>query len=255
METRQELRAAAPSASVDPAEVERFDRLAARWWDDQGPLAPLHRLNPARLKFIRDRSARHFRRDPLRARPLEGLRALDIGCGGGLIAEPMARLGARVSAIDAAPDAIDVARGHARAAELSIDYRHATAEELAEVKESYDLVLALEVVEHVADLEAFLAAVARLVKPGGLLILATINRTPMAFAQAIVAAEYVLGWLPRGTHQWSRFVRPSELARALRPHGIAITAFTGLSYRVLRDDWVETPDLDVNYMACAARDP
>ena len=244
----------ARSASVDPAELARFAAIAEAWWDPAGKFKPLHRLNPVRLGFIRDRLAARLGRDPLSPRPLEGLRLLDIGCGGGLIAEPMARLGAEVTGIDAAQRNIAVARHHAEASGLAIDYRCATAEALAEAGEAFDAVLALEVVEHVADLDGFLAACARLTRPGGALIAATLNRTPQAFALAILGAEYLLGWLPRGTHHWRKFVRPSELARGLRSHGVAIRALTGISYNPLADRWRLSGDLAVNYMAYAERD-
>ncbi len=214
------------SASVDPGEVAKFAALAGEWWDPAGTFAPLHRLNPARLTFIRDRIAAHAGRDPLAERPLAGLRVLDIGCGGGLLCEPMARLGAAVTGIDAAEKNVAVAAEHAAEAGLDIDYRHSTAEALAaearaaETRSAeigagngagFDLVLNMEVVEHVADVAAFLQASAALVAPGGAMALATLNRTPKSFALAIVGAEYVLRWLPRGTHDWRRFLRPSEL--------------------------------------------
>jgi len=238
---------------VDPAELARFAAMAEAWWDPAGKFKPLHRFNPVRLGFIRDRLAARLGRDPLSPRPLDGLRLLDIGCGGGLIAEPMARLGATVTAIDAAARNVGVARHHAAESGLAIDYRCAAAEDLAAAGESFDAVLSLEVVEHVADLDGFLAACAQLTRPGGALIVATLNRTPQAFALAIVGAEYVLGWLPRGTHQWRKFVRPSELARGLRPHGVAIRELTGVSYSPLADRWSLGSDLGVNYMAYAER--
>jgi 2-polyprenyl-6-hydroxyphenyl methylase / 3-demethylubiquinone-9 3-methyltransferase len=241
------------SPSVDPAEIARFAQLSASWWDDHGPFAPLHRLNPARLKVIRDHAVRHFARDGMSMRPLAGLDAVDVGCGGGLIAEPLARMGARVVAIDAGEDALGAARSHAEEAGLTIDYRLASAEALAQSGARFDLVVCLEVVEHVADLDGFLAAIASLVRPGGLAVLATINRTPEAFALAIIGAEYILGWLPRGTHDWRRFVRPSELARGLRRHRIEVGAMTGLAYRPFSDVWVETTNLSVNYMIVATR--
>ena len=245
----------APGPSVDSAEIERFSRLSASWWDERGPFAPLHRLNPARLKLIRDHAARHFGRDPRSLTPLAGLDVVDVGCGGGLIAEPLARMGARVTAIDAGEDVLAAARAHGAASALAIDYRLSSAEALAETGVRFDLVIALEIVEHVADLDGFLEAIARLVRPGGAVVMATINRTPEAFALAIVGAEYVLGWLPRGTHDWRKFVRPSELARGLRRDGVEIQVLTGLAYRPLRDAWVESANLSVNYMAFATRPP
>jgi 2-polyprenyl-6-hydroxyphenyl methylase/3-demethylubiquinone-9 3-methyltransferase len=236
------------AASVDPAELAKFAALAASWWDPAGQFAPLHRLNPVRLGFVRDRAAARFGRDPRAGRPLAGLRLLDIGCGGGLLAEPLARLGAAVTAIDAGARNIAVARLHAEQAGLAIDYRVTAAETLAESPERFDIVLAMEVVEHVADLDAFLGAAVALLAPGGLLFLATINRTAKAFALAVVGAEYVLRWLPRGTHDWRRFVRPSELAAALRRHGAAPLEIRGVAYQPLADRWALSADLDVNYM-------
>jgi 2-polyprenyl-6-hydroxyphenyl methylase/3-demethylubiquinone-9 3-methyltransferase len=240
-------------SSVDPGEIARFEAMAAEWWDPHGKFAPLHKFNPVRLGWIRERLVARFGRDPAALRPLEGLRILDIGCGGGLVAEPMARLGAEVVAVDASARNVEIARTHARQGGVEVDYRCGTAEALAEAGERFDAVLSLEVVEHVADPAAFLASCASLVAPGGALVVATINRTPQAFALAIVGAEYVLRWLPRGTHRWSKFVRPSEVAAALRPTGLEIEAFTGLTYNPLSDRWRLGRDLGVNYMAFATR--
>jgi 2-polyprenyl-6-hydroxyphenyl methylase/3-demethylubiquinone-9 3-methyltransferase len=241
------------AATVDPAEISRFEAIAAEWWDPEGKFRPLHRLNPVRLAWMRERLARHFGRGADTLKPLAGLSLLDIGCGGGIVAEPMARLGARVTAIDAAARNVEVAKLHARQSGLAIDYRHAAAEDLARAGERFDVVLALEVIEHVADVDVFLGAAATLTAPGGALVAATLNRTPQAFLLAIVGAEYVLGWLPRGTHDWRRFVRPSELAAGLRPRSLAVREFTGLRYDPLADSWRETSDLSVNYMAWATR--
>jgi len=250
----QDSETIAEGASVDAAEVARFAALAETWWDPKGKMAPIHKLNPARLGYIRDRLVAHFGRDAAAVRPFTGLRLLDVGCGGGLLAEPMARLGADVVAIDAARTNIEVARLHAAESGLEIDYRHTTVEALAAAGEQFDAVLSLEVVEHVADIGAFLGACAAALKPGGAMILATLNRTPKAFALAIVGAEYVLRWLPRGTHDWRKFVKPSELGRHLRAHGLAIEDLTGLAYNPLNDKWSTAPrDLDVNYMAFASK--
>jgi 2-polyprenyl-6-hydroxyphenyl methylase / 3-demethylubiquinone-9 3-methyltransferase len=238
----------------DPAELERFAALADRWWDETGPLAPLHKLNPVRLAYIRDRICLRLGRDPLAEQPLAGLYALDVGCGGGLLCEPLARLGATVTGIDLTPESIDVAGRHARAAGLAIDYRVAAAEELVAERRRFDLVCAVEVVEHVADQEGFLQACAALVAPRGGMVLATLNRTFRAFALGIVAAEYVLGWLPRGTHSWQRFVRPSEAARALRQAGLRIEDLTGVFYDPLRDRFGLSRDPAVNYMLFTRRD-
>ena len=243
------------SPSADPKEIERFDALAGDWWDETGPMAPLHKLNPLRLTFIRDRICAHHGLDARARTPLKGLRVLDIGCGGGLLSEPLARMGAEVTGIDLAPASIEGAKRHAAFARLTIDYRNASVDDLADAGERFDLVCAMEVVEHVADQPAFLKSAASLVQPaaagGGGLVMATLNRTVSSFALGIVAAEYVLGWLPKGTHSWSRFVRPSEAARALRSGGLKIENLTGVAYDPLRDRFRLTPDPAVNYMLFA----
>ncbi len=240
-------------ASVDAEEIAKFAALAEEWWDPAGKFRALHRFNPTRLGFIRDRVAAHHGRDPLKGRPLDGLAVLDIGCGGGLLAEPLTRLGARVTAIDAAERTVKIAAQHARDGSLAIDYRHATAEQLAEAGEAYDVVLNMEIVEHLADVAAFFVASCALVKPGGLMVVATLNRTPKAFLMAIVGAEYVLGWLPRGSHDWRRFLRPSELAAELRANAMEVSELTGVSYNPLADTWHLSRDLGVNYMVLAAK--
>jgi 2-polyprenyl-6-hydroxyphenyl methylase / 3-demethylubiquinone-9 3-methyltransferase len=241
------------AASIDPAEIARFSAMAEEWWDPTGKFRPLHQLNPARLRFIRDRLAGHFGRDALGPTPLAGLRVLDIGCGGGLVSEPMARLGATVVGVDASEKNVNIARAHAEQGGLSIDYRNEAAEDLAAAGERFDVVLALEVIEHVADIGSFLGACAQLARPGGALVFSTLNRTPQSFLFGIVGAEYVLRWLPRGTHQWDRFVRPSELAAALRPHALSITALEGLTYQPLAERWRLSRDLSVNYLAFAVK--
>lgn len=247
------------ASTVDAAEVERFSRIAEEWWDEGGKFAPLHRLNPARIGFIRDRVAAHYGRDPLDfgpdgAGPLRGLSLLDIGCGGGLVCEPMARLGATVTGIDASDRNIGVARLHAERMGLAVDYRAATAETLRAEDKRYDVVLALEIVEHVADVDLFLACCAALVKPGGVLILSTLNRTTKAFALAIVGAEYVLRWLPRGTHDWRKFLKPSEVARGLRAAGLTVEKLAGIVYSPITGRWrIDAHDLDVNYMLLATK--
>jgi len=246
--------AAAPAKSVDPGEVERFAAMAEAWWDPHGQFRALHQLNPVRVGYIRDRVAARFGRDPLKPRPLADLRILDLGCGGGLLAEPMARLGAQVVGADAAERNIGVAIAHARQSGLDIDYRHATAEALAGAGESFDVILCMEVVDHVADLGSFLDSCGGMLRPGGLLFAATLNRTVKAFALAVVGAEYLLRWLPRGTHDWRKFVRPHELARLLRGAGLRVTEATGVGYAPLRDAWSLSRDLDVNYMVVAAKD-
>jgi 2-polyprenyl-6-hydroxyphenyl methylase/3-demethylubiquinone-9 3-methyltransferase len=243
---------ASPHAStVDPAEIARFAALADDWWDPNGRFKPLHRFNPVRLGFIRDRLVGHFGRDPAALTPFTGLRLLDVGCGGGLIAEPMARLGATVTGIDATDKNIRVAALHAARAGLDIDYRCEAAEDLAARGERFDVVLNLEVVEHVVAVEPFIAACSQLLAPGGAMIVATLNRTAKAWALAIVGAEYILGWLPRGTHRWEKFVRPAELAAALRHNRLDIAELTGVSYDPLAGEWSLSRDLAVNYMVFA----
>jgi 2-polyprenyl-6-hydroxyphenyl methylase / 3-demethylubiquinone-9 3-methyltransferase len=239
--------------TADPDDIDRFAAQSAGWWDPEGSFRPLHRLNPVRLQFVRRELLASFGCDARALRPFEGLRLLDIGCGGGLVAEPMARLGFAVTGIDAAAPAIDVAREHAAASGLAIDYRFATAEQIVAAGERFDAVLALEILEHVADREAFFAAIGALVRPGGAFIGATLNRTAQSFALAIIGAEYLLGWLPRGTHDWNRFVRPSEFVRGLRRHGFTVTRLAGLSYEWRRGEWAEADDLSVNYMVAATR--
>lgn len=239
--------------SIDPVEVDRFARLAAEWWNPRGKFRPLHTFNPVRLGYIRRVGGEHFGRSASDPRPFAGLRFLDIGCGGGLVCEPMARLGAEMVGIDPATTNIEVAKLHAAQSGLSIDYRTSTAEALAAAGETFDVVLCLEVVEHVADVPHFLGTCAALVRPGGLLLVATINRTAKAFALAIVGAEYVLGWLPRGTHTYDRLVRPDEIETPIRATGLRILERTGVAYDPLRDRWSESRDTDVNYMVLAAR--
>ena len=243
----------APAASIDPAEIARFSAMAEEWWDPTGKFRPLHALNPPRLQFLRDRLAGHFGTDPLGPAPLAGVRLLEIGCGGGLISEPMARLGATVVGVDASERNIASATHHAAQSGLAIDYRCSSAEDLAAAGESFDAVLALEIIEHVADIGSFVSACAELVRPGGAAVFSTLNRTPQSYLLGIVGAEYVLRWLPVGTHQWNRFVRPSELAAALRPHGLTITAMDGLSYQPMQQRWRLSKDLSVNYLAFAVK--
>jgi 2-polyprenyl-6-hydroxyphenyl methylase/3-demethylubiquinone-9 3-methyltransferase len=213
-------------------------------------MRPLHRLNPVRLEFLRDHLAAHFGRDPKAAQPFAGLSLLDIGCGAGLLCEPMTRLGFAVTGIDAAANNVEAARRHAETMGLAVDYRVGLPEE---VSGQFDVVLAMEVIEHVADVPAFMAAVAALARPGGAVLASTLNRTAKAFALAIVGAEYVLRWLPRGTHQWRKFLRPSEFASAMRASGIDPVAFEGVAYEPLQDRWQRTRSLDVNYMIYATR--
>jgi 2-polyprenyl-6-hydroxyphenyl methylase/3-demethylubiquinone-9 3-methyltransferase len=239
--------------SVDPGELQKFERMAAEWWNPDGKFKPLHKFNPVRLGYVRDKVAAHFGRDARAPKPLAGLRLLDIGCGGGLLSEPMARLGADVVGADPARGNIEMARLHAAQSGLAIDYRATTAEALAAAGESFDVVLAMEVVEHVADRDGFVAACARLLRPGGLTIIATINRTPKAYALAIVGAELVLRWLPRGTHDYKKLVRPGELEASLQQAGLTAIDRTGVTYNPLADSWRLSPDMDVNYMIAAEK--
>lgn len=248
----------ATDPSVDPVEVERFAALSERWWDRHGAFRALHALNPVRIAYVRDAlvagSPPDARADGAAAlKPLAGLRLLDVGCGGGLMAEPLCRLGADVVAVDAAEANVRAARHHAEERGLEIDYRHATAEALAAAGERFDAVLALEIVEHVADLDAFADACASLVKPGGTLVVATLNRTLAAYALAIVAAERILGWLPAGSHDWSRFVRPAEMVRLLRRHGLSVADMRGMVYNPLAGGWTTSSNLAVNYIVHAKK--
>jgi 2-polyprenyl-6-hydroxyphenyl methylase / 3-demethylubiquinone-9 3-methyltransferase len=244
----------APAArNLDPAEVERFRRMADEWWDPRGKFKPLHKLGPTRLTFVRDEIMLHFQLQSGGLKPLKGLSILDIGCGGGLVSEPMSRMGAIVTGIDPGEENIAAARAHAEPQGLSINYRTAMAEDLASEGLTFDAVVCLEVVEHVPDVGAFLKTCTSLVRPGGMIVLSTINRNIKSYALAIVAAEYVLGWLPRGTHQWERFVTPDELARFISAAGLEAPRFSGMSFDPLRDQWSLSSDTDVNYLAAAAK--
>jgi 2-polyprenyl-6-hydroxyphenyl methylase/3-demethylubiquinone-9 3-methyltransferase len=240
-------------STIDAAEVERFSALAAEWWNPNGKFRPLHKFNPVRLAYIRDQVAVRFGRDPREARPFEGLRFLDIGCGGGLLCEPMARLGAEVVGADASATNIEVAKLHAAESGVTIDYRATTAEDLADAGEKFDVILNMEVVEHVADIDLFIGKCGEMVKPGGIMFVATINRTLKALGLAIVGAEYVLRWLPRGTHQFGRLVRPEELEKALAGAGLTVVDRTGVVYNLLSDRWQPSRDMDVNYMVLAEK--
>lgn len=242
-----------PGSTVDDEEVARFARLADTWWDPRGKMGVLHKFNPVRLAFIRDAACRKFVRDSKKLDCLKGLRMLDIGCGGGLLSEPLARLGASVIGADPAEANIEVAKLHARQSGLEVDYRMTTAEALADAGEKFDIVLAMEVVEHVADVELFIARCAEMVRPDGLMVVATLNRTLKSFGLAIVGAEYILGWLPRGTHKWDKFVTPNELEIALELAGMEVTDESGVLYNPLADRWQLTSDMDVNYMVVAER--
>jgi 2-polyprenyl-6-hydroxyphenyl methylase/3-demethylubiquinone-9 3-methyltransferase len=241
--------AQAQGSSVDPKEVDFFARIAAEWWDPRGKFAPLHKFNPVRLSFIREEAVDRFGRDPSARTPFEGLRLLDIGCGGGLLSEPMRRLGFSVTGVDASERNVGTAKAHAEQMGLSIDYRCATAEALLEEGAGpFDVVLNMEVIEHVADPRAYLRDTARLVAPGGLMILATLNRTLKALAMAKIGAEYVLRWLPRGAHDWNRFLKPDEIRGFLEGEPVRVEGPFGVSYNPLADRWSISADTDVNYM-------
>ncbi|MGC2777792.1 MAG: bifunctional 2-polyprenyl-6-hydroxyphenol methylase/3-demethylubiquinol 3-O-methyltransferase UbiG [Bradyrhizobium sp.] len=239
-----------PGSTVDPAEIAKFSKLSETWWDPKGKMAPLHKINPLRLTYIRDAACRKFERNAKSLNCLSGLRMLDIGCGAGLLCEPFTRLGAQVVGVDPSASNIAAARLHAEKGHLSIDYRCTTVEEM-DLRERFDIVLAMEVVEHVTDVSAFLGRCAALLKPGGLMVVSTLNRNWKSFALAIVGAEYVLRWLPRGTHQWNKFVTPDELTKCLLDNRLVITEQSGVVYSPFADRWSLSPDMDVNYMMVA----
>lgn len=246
--------ATAPGAerdTVDPAEVARFERIARTWWDPDGAMKTLHKFNPVRLAYIRDHVCEALGRDPRSRSPLGGLRLLDVGCGGGLLSEPLARLGAEVTGIDPAPTNVEVATLHAERSGVPVTYRRTTVEDLVAAGERFDVVLAMEVVEHVSDVDLFVRTCCTAVKPGGFLFMATLNRTKRAFALAIVGAEYVLGWLPRGTHQWEKFVTPEELSAAIAAGGLRVEDEKGVIYNPFTGRWSLSSDMAVNYMVLA----
>lgn len=242
------------ATTIDPAEVAKFEAMAAEWWDPEGKFKPLHLMNPCRLDYITTQIAAEFGRDLAGQKPFAGLRILDIGCGGGLLSEPMARLGAEVVGVDAAARNIPVAALHAAQAGLAIDYRVGTAEDLAAAGERFDVVLNMEVVEHVADPQAYLAACARLLRPGGLMVLSTLNRTARSFAMAIIGAEWVMRWLPKGTHDWARFITPDEVYALIRGAGLDPVDRKGMVFDPLRWSWSLSPrDLSCNYVTASVR--
>lgn len=250
---------AAQQPTLDPAEVRRFDALAAEWWDPNGPMRALHRLGPTRMAFVRDAATTHFGLTGAGVsgsglKPLAGLRALDIGCGAGLVAEPLARLGADVTAIDPSEASIGVATAHASEQGLAITYRSSRAEDLAAEGATFDLVTCLEVIEHIPDVRAFLTVAAKLVRPGGLLVASTLNRTLKSYALGIVAAEYILRWAPIGAHQWERFITPDELRAHFQAVGLVAPTLSGMVYSPFNDTWsLSSSDLDINYIAATAR--
>jgi len=239
--------------TINPDEIAKFAAMADEWWDPKGKFKPLHKFNPVRLGYVRDNAIRHFGKDASLRRPLEGLRVLDIGCGGGLLSEPLARLGASVTGIDAGEKNIAIAKVHAEQSGLAIDYRAVTAESVAAAGERFDIVLNMEVVEHVDNVPLYMKSCAELTAPGGLMFTASINRTPRAFALAVVGAEYVLGWLPRGTHDYRKFLTPDEIAALLKRNGLKVIEKVGVVFHPLADEWRQSRDTGINYMVLAER--
>lgn len=255
MMNKQEMTGEAFGPSLDAAEVEKFERMAAEWWDPHGKFKPLHQMNPVRLEYIVRQVAGRFGRDRRAPRPFEGLRLLDIGCGGGLLSEPMARMGAEVVGADAAARNIPVARLHAEQSGLRIDYRHATAEQVAAGGERFDAVLNMEVIEHVADPPAYLRSIHALLKPGGLHVCSTLNRNPKSYLFAIVGAEQVMRWLPQGTHDWRKFITPDELFEMMRKAGLRPVDRMGMVFNPLTWSWrLSETDLSVNYVTASVRE-
>ncbi|PCD76404.1 bifunctional 2-polyprenyl-6-hydroxyphenol methylase/3-demethylubiquinol 3-O-methyltransferase UbiG [Pseudothioclava arenosa] len=240
--------------TIDPAEVAKFEAMAAEWWDPTGKFKPLHLMNPVRLDYITQQIAAQFGRDLKAPQPFKGLRLLDIGCGGGLLSEPMARLGAEVVGADAAPRNIPVAQLHAEQSGLEIDYRNCAAEDIAATDERFDVVLAMEIIEHVADTQGFTDTCAELLKPGGLMVMSTLNRNPKSFMAAIVGAEWVMRWLPKGTHEWSKFITPDELYALIRNAGLDAVDRKGMVFNPLTFGWkLCERDLSVNYAVAAVK--
>jgi 2-polyprenyl-6-hydroxyphenyl methylase/3-demethylubiquinone-9 3-methyltransferase len=253
MSAQNSAQSPAHDATLDAEEVRRFSRIAAEWWDPLGKFRPLHQIGPPRLSFIRNAAIAHFDRDTTGLRPLAGLTALDIGCGGGLVSEPLSRMGAKVTGIDPSERNIAIAKGHAEPQGIAIDYRAVRVEDLVAAGETFDIVACLEVVEHVPDVGKFITECASLVRPGGLAIFSTLNRTFKSWALAILGAEYVLGWLPRGTHQWDRFVTPEEMTAYASSAGLTGQRFEGIVYKPFQDQWSLAPDTDVNYLVSMSK--
>ena len=242
-----------PLSTLDPGEVEKFSKLAAEWWNPKGKMGVLHKFNPVRLTWIKEQVCARFGLDPMLREPFKGLRFLDIGCGGGLLCEPMARLGATVVGVDPSEKNIRTAQVHAAEVELAIDYRVGKAEDLAEAGEKFDVILNMEVIEHVAMPQFFVKNCCAMLKPDGLMFVATLNRTLKSFGLAIIGAEYILGWLPKGTHEWEKFIKPQELREWLSTNGVKVKAETGVTYHPLERVWRKAKDMDVNYMLVGQR--
>jgi 2-polyprenyl-6-hydroxyphenyl methylase / 3-demethylubiquinone-9 3-methyltransferase len=239
--------------TIDPAEVEKFSKLAAEWWNPKGKFGVLHKFNPVRLQMIKEQVCARFARDPYDPQPFKGLRFLDIGCGGGLLTEPMARLGADIVGVDPSDKNIKTATVHAEEQGLAIAYRQGVAEDLERQGETFDVILNMEVVEHVANPQEFIACCMRMLRPRGLMFVATLNRTLKSFGLAIVGAEYILGWLPKGTHQWEKFIKPSELKTWLDAGAMDVKAESGVVFHPLANEWRKSRDMDVNYMLVAQK--
>ena len=240
-----------PMSSIETREIENFSKDAPAWWDENGPFKPLHRLNPVRLSYIKSRICTHFGRDEAALNALNGLKVLDIGCGGGLVCEPLARMGAQVTGADADSVAIETAQDHAQAGGLKIDYINKPAEE---INKQFDVVLALEIIEHVSNPQSFVQSVSKLVKPDGLVIFSTLNRNPKSFLMGIVAAEHILRWVPVGTHSWQKFIKPSELSRMARNAGLRADDIAGLVFNPIQNEFsLSEKDLDVNYLLCCKK--
>ncbi|WP_321447822.1 bifunctional 2-polyprenyl-6-hydroxyphenol methylase/3-demethylubiquinol 3-O-methyltransferase UbiG [uncultured Cohaesibacter sp.] len=253
MTSQSTKEAQAKATTVDDEEIARFSAMAQEWWSPKGKFRPLHKFNPTRVSYLRETLLSHFGLDAKDKTPLEGLDILDVGCGGGLLCEPLCRLGANVVGVDASETNIGIASTHAKENDLDITYKATTAESLVTEGAKFDVVLTMEVVEHVSDVDLFISECASMVKPGGLMVIATLNRTLKSHALAIVGAEYILRWLPVGTHTWNKFVTPDELERALAPTGLDVVEKVGVTYNPLFDKWSRSKDLDVNYMVLCSR--
>ncbi len=236
------------STTIDESEIEKFTKIADEWWSATGKFKPLHKFNPCRISYIREKLISHFSLDLTNSNPLKNLKILDIGCGGGLLCEPLKRLGADIVGVDAGEKNIAVAKIHAKKSGLEIDYRNQDVEELAKTDEKFDVVLAMEVIEHVADIEKFLAAAKDCLRSDGLLFVATLNRTAKSYLSAIIGAEYILRWLPRGTHDWKKFLKPSKINKIAEKNNLRLSELSGFSYNIIKDEWKKSSNVDINYV-------